>query len=488
MKTTLILSLLLFKVSLLFAQGVNNLWLSGYNSGGGSGFGGTNIDFNSGAPIIYQQNRPMNITESFSSICDKNGNLLFYSNGYYIANRNDDTLLNGTDFNSGSITSAFAVNGLPITQGVLIIPSPGDTNQYYLFSLSAEVVDSSVQPIRLTCSLIDMSMDNSLGGIVWKDSTIINDTLTMGMLTASKHANGRDWWIIIPEYHSNCYYKLLLTPFGINSNGKQCLGQTTGYFDWSGQASFSPDGEKYARYDKDNGLFILNFDRCSGSFSNLNYLFINDSAQCGGVAFSPNSQFLYISSFNYIYQFDMLSANILLSKTTIGIYDGFLSPFSTTFYLEQLAPDGKIYIVANNGVNVMHCINQPDNVGANCDLQQHSINLPTYNAYTSPNHPNYFLGALNGSICDSLYVNILDTDKSVSRIELSPNPTTGILNIYSEVKIFKVTLSNFLGEAVYSNDLNCKSAHIDFSNFPRGIYFLNLSNTYGISTRKIILE
>ena len=76
-----ILYIVLFLPCLLFGQGRNNLWLSGYNSGGGSGFGGTNIEFNASQPNIYQHNRPMNITESFASITDTSGDLLFYSNG-----------------------------------------------------------------------------------------------------------------------------------------------------------------------------------------------------------------------------------------------------------------------------------------------------------------------------------------------------------------------------------------------------------------------
>ena len=59
-----------------------------------------------------------------------------------------------------------------------------------------------------------MNLDSGLGGIVEnkKNIFIIQDTLTLGRLTGVKHANGRDWWIMIHRYYSDEYYKLLVTP------------------------------------------------------------------------------------------------------------------------------------------------------------------------------------------------------------------------------------------------------------------------------------
>ena len=40
----------------------------------------------------------MRSLEASSSISDSNGNLLFYTNGIYIANANHDTMMNGNGF------------------------------------------------------------------------------------------------------------------------------------------------------------------------------------------------------------------------------------------------------------------------------------------------------------------------------------------------------------------------------------------------------
>lgn len=91
----------------------------------------------------------------------------------------------------------------------------------------------------------------------------------------------------------------------------------------------------------------------------------------------------------------MEATDIIASKEVVGIFDGTVAPwFFASFYQCQLAPDGKICICAPNGVDVMHVINQPNEKGLSCDFQQHSIQLPTYNAFSMPNFPYFRLGAL----------------------------------------------------------------------------------------------
>src|SRR5690606_29983607 len=104
--------------------------------------------------------------------------------------------------------------------------------------------------------------------------------------------------------------------------------------------------------------------------------------QMGGVAFSPNSRYLYVSSVEDVYQYDTEAVDIEASMLHIAHWDGFYSPgppFATLFDIAQLAPDGKIYIGTGNGTDRLHVINDPDLPGLTCDIQQHAITLPTYN-------------------------------------------------------------------------------------------------------------
>ncbi|MBK6643050.1 MAG: hypothetical protein IPG39_18365 [Bacteroidetes bacterium] len=140
-------------------------------------------------------------------------------------------------------------------------------------------------------------------------------------------------------------------------------------------------------------LDILVSTRCTGMLSNPESIIINDSTTAVGVAFLSKLAVFYVSSTNYVYQFDVTAANIMSTKTTVAVWDGFYSPnppFATKFDIAQLAPDGKIYIATGNSTLHLHVINQPDSAGLACDLVQHGVPLPAYNFNSLPNHPNYF--------------------------------------------------------------------------------------------------
>ncbi|KGE85609.1 hypothetical protein IX84_26310 [Phaeodactylibacter xiamenensis] len=63
----------------------------------------------------------------------------------------------------------------------------------------------------------------------------------------------------------------------------------------------------------------------------INY---NDTAYFAGAAISENSRFLYISSYRYIYQYDLEAEDTEGSKVLVAEYDGFESPanFGTRFF------------------------------------------------------------------------------------------------------------------------------------------------------------
>ena len=91
-------------------------------------------------------------------------------------------------------------------------------------------------------------------------------------------------------------------------------------------------------------------------------------------------------------------------------------PFYVGYYLEQLACDGKIYINSKSSTRWMTVINDPDSSGLSCNILDHGFLLPTVNAFTIPNFPNYFLGKEIGSICDSLPLIINHSTSQQQRI------------------------------------------------------------------------
>jgi hypothetical protein len=394
----------------IFSQGISNLWISGYNYSNlppVRPYGVSTIDFESGFADTSTSSISMDFLDCNANISDSSGNLLFYTNGIYIANVNNDTMMNGSGLNPSVYTTQNINYGLRVKQGNLILPMPGNPSLYYLFHETLTWF-SSVGDYRVTeiyYSTIDMSLDSGRGAVTQKNVVLLSDTLTIGSITACKHANGRDWWLVFHKSQGRRYYEYLLTPSGLQGPFIQDIGYSVIPRAWSWQACFSPDGSKYANVFSKDTIDIMDFDRCSGIFSNCKSILLNDSAAGRGVAFSPNSQQMYVSSALYLYQYSVYASSIDSSRILIDKFDAFaepIPPLYTPFYLAQIAMDGKIYINTGNGTRWFNVINHPNNIGLNCDFLQHGLLLPTFNAFTIPNFPNYFLGKEVGSICDSL--------------------------------------------------------------------------------------
>lgn len=190
----------------------------------------------------------------------------------------------------------------------------------------------------------------------------------------------------------------------------------------------------------------------------------------------------------------MQASNIPGSIQTIAVYDGFVSGggFLTQFYQMQLAPDNKIYINATSSVMDYHVINYPDSAGVACDLQQHSIHLPGYSV-SLPNHPNYFLGAEPGSICDSLTSDVPNISLSLQSFNLFPSPARNILYItqgYSEL-IKSISIFNSIGQKQvinYSSIKNGEYVEVNVSTLSPGIYILEMMSDKQKVVKKFVKE
>ncbi|MBL7929405.1 MAG: PD40 domain-containing protein, partial [Bacteroidia bacterium] len=329
---------------------------------------------------------------------------------------------------------------MPIPHGNLIIPFPGDSAKYILFHQTGDYSMPGLVPSKVYYTVVDMNLDGGLGGVPsnQKNLTAISDTLSAGM-AACKHANGRDWWVIAIKDSINLLYKILVTPTGITSVTSQSFNFPLAYYNAS-QPTFSPDGKKFAYTNLWTGAFgfhdvrLFSFDNCTGMFDSLS--FINIPQEPGfGIAFSPNSKFLYHSSFTKIYQLNTDTSDIPASNTVVATYDGYISGdppncCATDFWLMYLAANGRIYISSGSGVVDMHFINYPDSAGLACDVQQHALPLPCFSVRGNVNHPNYYLGCDTTLGCTPCYTNVDELSPPDFKFRVYPNPVNdGILNI-----------------------------------------------------------
>lgn len=489
MRFLLIISIIGLPI-LAFAQnGYGDQWIFGAFSNGSI------IKFNDDTFDMHPIVKEMKLEASCAVMSDSSGNLLFYSNGCYIANVNHQIMMNGDSIGKGYLESSFCeTGGSPITQGIIALPKPGSNHLYYLFYTDLEApyefpsgVYFPLAPLTLFYSLIDMNLDGGLGSVVEKNKIIIQDTLARGMIQAERHANGKDWWIIMPKSHSNCYYTILLTSNGIDTTFLQCVGKNWGDEDPTGQAAFSPNGQKYARFNDYYGLNIFNFDKSSGVLSNpQNILFDQDTFVYSGVSFSPNSRFLYACAYTKLWQFDMLAIDIDSSKILIA---ELMTPpditQKTRFVYSRLAPDGKIYIASAFAHKHLHVIHNPNCYGASCNLEQYAIELTATNTHTMPNLPHY--KSWNENDTCSVSDTDIPTEGNNQNVVVYPNPFISIFSMQGLKPRDKIRVFNLTGYVVYEGEVYSPESHeIDLSHLPDGIYGYSVQNGTLIDTGKII--
>lgn len=504
----------------LSAQKHDYQWLFGYGNRVAStdtNFGGIILDFNDTPTALVKHVRLSDINEDNVSYSDNNGKLLFYSNGGDIFDSQDSIMLNGDSINFGNdwevelIETSERYRGLRIIQGMLALPAPSDSSGAYLFHYSVHLcILSDTSEAYLTdtsfYSLIDFKGNNNLGKVIKKNQVLNSDTLSYAELSAVQHGNGRDWWIIHPYYTGNCYYKFLLSDTGTGLHDIQCIGENQYGFGGIGTSCFSPNGEKYFWVDPLDSIRMFDFDRCTGELSNpqtipFPYPLSADTlgVASSGIAISPNGRYMYIAATIMVLQYDLEAPDIGASVDTVAIWDGSYDPYplANTFFIEQLGPDGKIYINSTNSVESLSVINQPDSSGVNCIVSQHSLFLHTYNDASMPNFPNYRLGPLHGSACDTLNTMTTDVRAEKERIlKVYPNPATEHTIVdygftdWNQGNI-NMQIVDALGRVIYTQQLPMYSGYqkLNVSQFAAGMYtvFIKRNNTV-VATQKLVKQ
>ncbi len=410
MKTLIFLQLITVSLN---AQNHDFHWYLGYANGNSDPkLGGMTINFNSIPPQVSPEKKEIDF-EAYTAVCsDSSGQyVMFSTNGISIRNALHHRMQNGDTINPGDVWESNKNGSYPDASELCFFPAPGLPNQYYLIHLAIRVNTLSAEPIArkpLYYTLIDMNANNGLGRVVKKNQVLLDSTLQNIGITgpaAVKHGNGRDWWLVTGRFNTDEFLVFLFSPTGISGPFIQHIGPPYPQEEGRGNPLFTPDGNTYIRSDGRNGPRIYDFDRCTGQLSNLRIVPFTEPSFGYEYAVSPNSRYLYSNTVEAVVQFDLQAEDIGASADTVAIYDGFCSPFppwETAFFLSGLQPDGKIYFANSTSTTALNVINRPNLPGLSCDMQQHSVILPKFNQWTVPHNPNFRLGELDTSPCDTL--------------------------------------------------------------------------------------
>lgn len=352
---------LFFPLQKTIAQQFNNWIFPDFNG----------ITFNTN-PISFINGGQISVTNggyySAGSISDRNGNLLFYSDGEKVWNKNNQLMPNGLGLlgMDGQINTA------------LIVPFINDTSKYFLFTAKGlSNFFSNTQSSQPYCySVVDMQLNGGLGDVVSKNTLI--QYFSTEKMVAVPNANGNDIWWICRDWTNNFYsYKITCTGF---QNGNPVVSTVGNNINndvnlvAAGDIKASPNG-KYICVSYASYFELYQFNSTTGVLSSSILIPTENSY---GVEFSPDSKLVYVTGaeadangngVTFIKQFNITNYNavsIIGSAYTVNNVHGYGGL--------QLGPNNKIY--SNDGGEAVAVINNPNVQGVVCNYQDTAILLP----------------------------------------------------------------------------------------------------------------
>lgn len=224
--------------------------------------------------------------EGCFSLSDNKGDLVFYSDGVTIWDKNNEKMPNGI-WLQGNSSSA---------QSGVIMPYPGSLNKYLVVTVQAGAING------IHYSIVDMSLNGGKGDVSSKNIELKGKGSISESATVIRHANGTDFWIVAPGRNGNSF--TYFNAWKVTKDSVSTVAVTTltnlpssinvpayGYF------KISPDGKHFAYGENDDYRILFgDFDNETGVVSNakLKNLKSNGNVQCYGVEFSPSGKILYV--------------------------------------------------------------------------------------------------------------------------------------------------------------------------------------------------
>lgn len=396
LKKYVILILIIFQFTSVSGQKEAANWYFGK-------YAGLNFSTKTPLPLSGQ----METREGCASISNRNGHLLFYTDGSTVYNRLDSIMPNGTELFGGNSS----------TQSAIVIPKPRSEFIYYVFTVHhAEKVFTAEKKEGLNYSIVDMSLDNGNGDIVTESKNThlktydVNDPKQFDWkcsekIAATTSADGKYFWVL--THFTDTFYAFKVDENGVSH--EPVTTKTEEYIDIIeynapnslytnmsavGYLKISPDGQKIAIVHSSTTkrltsgkVYLYDFDSATGKVSNKAITLLNGKLPYG-VEFSPKSSKVYVSTNDYfiskagveftgsnLYQFDLKSANIPSTITEVHS-----SPKLGAGAL-QLAINGKIYRSKKNAVNdgtvisSLAAITKPELKGSSSAYNNDAVNL-----------------------------------------------------------------------------------------------------------------
>jgi len=473
--------------------------------------------------IDYYESRNQSWIDGSITLNDKEGQLLGYFNGLTLYGSDNLPIRYGEEFGMRTdiCRRAAAVNSncSPIYAG-LFLPISNDrefiliTSSYELEGTSGfrlpKVYDRGFQLDEYSSEILVTKLRLNEEGKLEVDPDYKEVPIMTGFfrleLTACKHANGKDWWILAFDRIGGQSYSVLLTEKGeISIKEFRYPGENATYNASGSGGVFSADGSKYAKlhyrntYDEANNLAmpsrieIMDFNRCTGELGGSYYRtevpIDVDYWSTGQLVFSQSGRFLYYANSKYILQYDLEETDYFDKGDTIATTNGLFwrdipSIPNMMPYIWRL-PNGTMAVPWANGGS-MHIIKEPDKKGKDCNFIYNYLEVPDnpYNPespfpiffWSAPWWPDYRMPALD-RVCDEAP----GGGEVEDCMQVMPNPFNleVILRCLEEDRgsaARRVEVYNILGQVIYQGSLQDaqQERRIDTFSWPSATYMVVL--------------
>lgn len=450
--------LALFCATSLQAQKEYNVWYFGRHTG---------LNFNT-TPVSALAGGKVYSPRSSSSICDKYGRLLFYTDGDTIWNRQHQHMLNWRP----AIRYGYFRN--QAIQGSMILPVPGKPGSYYIFKGQSKLTYSLDSAMRYW--VVDMNGDNGFGEVVEKEMPLFYKVFESFAVTL--HANRFDYWVAAVDSSGN-NFRCIRSVNGefteAPKSQKITIPQKSGskYYVFSNK--FSPDSRIFAGQATQDTIIanripytrvaIYQFNNATGKLSDRVLLRTDDSFRFDSynIEFSADSRFLYCVEKYYpsrsglavrnLVQYDLSvwdSASIANSKVIIHSKN-IISGWDESWNL-QLGPDKKIYFC--NAGDKWSIIDKPEQKGLACNFRFRVLPLPKIQSmFGGPYYPSFWFNRPGLQLPNDTFICLGDTLELDSRASTNDRIIWNTGDTTTTLKVWKTGTYSALLNGYYTDTI-----------------------------------
>jgi Secretion system C-terminal sorting domain/Right handed beta helix region len=379
--------------------------------------------------------------------------------------------------------SPYIVTGdVVVFPGITLTIDPGVLIKFQNFKVleirgTLNAIDNPNDSIRFT-SNSNTPTNQSWGGIIMQNGALINLNYCTAKYAYYFIRNHDVTTAYINSSNiSNCYY-------GINAYTGSCCGayfkvdSTTFNYCVTGIRAYWDMDLTYCLFTNNtDGLYAAS----EGSVDNCTFKNNSGIALFGGSGGAITN--CIITQNNIGFKYNTYDATITGNEITYNNIGWEITQGGT-----QVNITGN-KICHNTTYNIQHTTSYAINIPNNCYC---STNIDTIEQKIYDVYDNLSLGLINYSPFNNctLISNIQTTEYKNNSFSVYPNPTTGQTTIdLAEGTASSVTLRNSLGQVILSNKFTATNQiELDISNYPKGIYFLQLEVDEQVITQKIIKE